>query len=191
MPCSGWGLGTPMMGDDALPLVKRSAVRSDRNASPKSCGTSVDNTGGRSPRTAGTRPSSGRWSCRLTSSGVLTVSSRCSTTTTSPTVNISPTATAIRPNIPAPGPACWGVSNKQVSQFGANRNATDRVAHAAHRNATDRRDELLDCERVSEECTVRARVRMAAPFVAASWCPVGSPKRTRPARQQWRIAVSR
>ena len=63
---------------DCAPLVNTSDVRSDRNASPKSCGTGSVSTGTRSPRTAGTRPSSGSLRRRVTSSGVFTVSSRYS-----------------------------------------------------------------------------------------------------------------
>ena len=78
LPSSGWLLVTAMTRVCSLPLVNTSDVRSERNASPKSCGTASVSTGTRSPRIAGTRPSSGTLSRRVMSSGVLTVSSRYS-----------------------------------------------------------------------------------------------------------------
>ena len=45
LPSSGWLLVTAMMRVDSTPLVKTSDVRSERNASPKSCGTGSVSTG--------------------------------------------------------------------------------------------------------------------------------------------------
>ena len=75
LPSSGCALVTRMIRASDPPPVNTSDVRSDRKASPKSWGTAPESTGRRSPRTAGTRPSSGSARRRVMSSGVRTVSS--------------------------------------------------------------------------------------------------------------------
>ena len=79
LPSSGCELVTAIIRLPSVPLVNTSDVRSERNASPKSCGTGLSSTGTLPPATAGTRPSSGSRSRRVRSSGILTVSSRYST----------------------------------------------------------------------------------------------------------------
>ena len=95
LPSSGWLLVTAIMRVDCAPLVNTSDVRSERNASPKSCGTGSVSTGTRSPRTAGTRPSSGSFRRRVMSSGVLTVSSRYSMPNARPSAIVTPARSAV------------------------------------------------------------------------------------------------
>ena len=75
LPSSGCALVTTMIFVPSPGYCDMSDVRSDRNASPKSCGTCDDASSGcLSPRTDGTRPRNGSFSRRVTSSGVLIVS---------------------------------------------------------------------------------------------------------------------
>ena len=95
LPSSGWLLVTAMTRACPAPAVNTSEVRSDRNASPKSCGTVSDSSGTRLPRIAGTSPSRGRPSRFETSSGVLTVSSRYSIPNASPNATSMPAIIAV------------------------------------------------------------------------------------------------
>jgi hypothetical protein len=94
-PSSGWLLVTAITRVDSPPLVKTSDVRSERNASPKSCGTVSVRIGTRLPRTAGTSPRSGSFRRRVTSSGVLTESSRYSMPNASPKAMLIPARSAV------------------------------------------------------------------------------------------------
>ena len=143
LPSSGWLLVTAMIRVDSLPLVNTSDVRSERNASPKSCGTVSVSTGTRSPRSAGTRPSSGSFSRRVMSSGVLTVSSRYSMPKARPKATVRPARIAVSQSRRGLGeiggvwrlgavhqPArCWrGCWRRPSSSFCCDRAATGRSA---------------------------------------------------------------
>ena len=95
LPSSGWLLVTAITRACPAPAVNTSDVRSERNASPKSCGTVSDSSGTRLPRIAGTSPSSGSPRRLDTSSGVFTVSSRYSIPNASPNATSSPAIIAV------------------------------------------------------------------------------------------------